>query len=680
VTVNSTTTMTEIASNITVNAGTTTRLLSAGADNVFTGALTGTGTIKVISDNGYFNWQGASSAFAGTYLQGEGLSAWIDGTGSESADYILDYSQTLNQNAILVLATYGDSATVKLGSLTGLTTTGTLENDGTGNAKFIVGNKVGAGASTTFRGTIVDNSGTLAIEKVGAGTLILTGQNTYTGGTTVTAGAIQIGDGGATGTAGNGNIGLAATARLVINRTGTFAIPGTIGGEGSVVNQGTGTVQLSASNSYSGGTLVNAGTVAALLPVGATGSPLGTGAVTLSGGQLSLQGVLKLGAPVAVAGYNQDVIFALSEASASAGTTASYDAAPGYVFYENGAAHNGGTGGLPSSGTIASAANANMTFQLAPYSGNNSLQLNNASGTVTFTTPTKLNVLSFLHSSGSGASGVNFTVHFTGTASTYSDSFTSPDWYDGTPFAISGISRIDRSSDAYDTNASNPRLYENDFSIPSEFLGKSIASIDFTTTGGTYFNLMGISGRQTDPSAVASYGNDVVVASDSSISVTGSLQQQLGKLSIGGQKLSLVGESGAKLMLGNATFTGTPVFDTDAGLTLQLGAVSGGSNGLVKQGAGTLTLAGAVAYGGPTTINAGTLVLNNGTTTTLTTITGAGNLIVAAGSNLNAASINVGALTIGGSGGSAAAVPEPGTLALLVFGVLAAAGLAWKRR
>ena len=40
---------------------------------------------------------------------------------------------------------------------------------------------------------------TLALQKVGVGTQILSGANTYTGGTTVTSGTLQIGNGGTTG-------------------------------------------------------------------------------------------------------------------------------------------------------------------------------------------------------------------------------------------------------------------------------------------------------------------------------------------------------------------------------------------------------------------------------------------------------------------------------------------------
>ena len=48
----------------------------------------------------------------------------------------------------------------------------------------------------TFSGVI---SGTGALVQAGSGTLILTGNNTYTGGTTISTGTLQIGNGGTTG-------------------------------------------------------------------------------------------------------------------------------------------------------------------------------------------------------------------------------------------------------------------------------------------------------------------------------------------------------------------------------------------------------------------------------------------------------------------------------------------------
>jgi autotransporter-associated beta strand protein len=48
----------------------------------------------------------------------------------------------------------------------------------------------------TFPGVI---SGTGSVTQAGIGTAILTGNNTYSGGTTITAGTLQLGNGGATG-------------------------------------------------------------------------------------------------------------------------------------------------------------------------------------------------------------------------------------------------------------------------------------------------------------------------------------------------------------------------------------------------------------------------------------------------------------------------------------------------
>ncbi|MFY3535611.1 autotransporter-associated beta strand repeat-containing protein, partial [Achromobacter denitrificans] len=67
----------------------------------------------------------------------------------------------------------------------------------------------------TFAGQV---SGTGAVEQRGAGTTILTGDNSYTGGTAISAGTLQLGDGGATG-AITGNV--ANNGTLAFNRADT---------------------------------------------------------------------------------------------------------------------------------------------------------------------------------------------------------------------------------------------------------------------------------------------------------------------------------------------------------------------------------------------------------------------------------------------------------------------------
>lgn len=102
------------------------------------------------------------------------------------------------------------------------------------------------GAEGTYAG-VISGSGTLT--KTGAGKLILTGDNTYTGNTVIDQGTLQIGNGGTTGSvAGN----IINNGALVFHRAGTYAFPGTITGSGSVSFEGGGTVVFTDAGAYSG--------------------------------------------------------------------------------------------------------------------------------------------------------------------------------------------------------------------------------------------------------------------------------------------------------------------------------------------------------------------------------------------------------------------------------------------
>lgn len=142
----------------------------------------------------------------------------------------------------------------------------------------------GTGAIETFAGTSFilggSISGSGSLVKEGWGTLTLTGSASHAGGTTIAAGMLQIGNGGTTGElAGN----VVNDAVLSFNRSNDYIFGGAISGTGVVVQSGAGTTTLAGTNSYSGGTLIRAGT----LQVSADGSLGASGtAVTFLGGAL----------------------------------------------------------------------------------------------------------------------------------------------------------------------------------------------------------------------------------------------------------------------------------------------------------------------------------------------------------------------------------------------------------
>jgi fibronectin-binding autotransporter adhesin len=118
----------------------------------------------------------------------------------------------------------------------------------------------------------------LALETA-SGTLVLTGANTYTGGTTIDSGAtLQLGNGGTTGSiAGD----IADSGTLVYDRSGALTIAADISGAGNVTYEGGTGVTINRTEDYSGTTTVNAQKVST-----SKASGVGNGSVVLNNAEL----------------------------------------------------------------------------------------------------------------------------------------------------------------------------------------------------------------------------------------------------------------------------------------------------------------------------------------------------------------------------------------------------------
>ena len=117
------------------------------------------------------------------------------------------------------------------------------------------GTEAGVGMQATINAVLAGDS---PLEKSDFGTLVLGADNTYTGGTTVREGVLQLGDGGTSGSI-IGNV--ANDGTLVFNRSDVFTFDGEITGSGALEQIGSGTTALTAANTYTGGTTISVGTL-----------------------------------------------------------------------------------------------------------------------------------------------------------------------------------------------------------------------------------------------------------------------------------------------------------------------------------------------------------------------------------------------------------------------------------
>jgi autotransporter-associated beta strand protein len=140
---------------------------------------------------------------------------------------------------------------------------------------------VAAAANYTFSG-VGQISGAATLTKTNSGSLTILTTNNYYGITTIGQGILQLGNGTTSGALGTNLI--QNSGALVLNLPGGNSFANVISGPGQFVQAGSGTLTLTASNSYSGGTTISNGTLQLN-----TGAWFGGGNVT-NNGQLTFNG------------------------------------------------------------------------------------------------------------------------------------------------------------------------------------------------------------------------------------------------------------------------------------------------------------------------------------------------------------------------------------------------------
>ncbi|HAF1581289.1 TPA: fibronectin-binding autotransporter adhesin ShdA [Salmonella enterica] len=519
------------------------------------------------------NWDGSKLT-----KQGDGTLI-LSNTGNDYGDTEIDGGILAAKDAASLgtgNVTIAESATLALSQ-------GTLDNNVTGGGKIVksgndelivIGDNTYSGGTTITGGTLtadhadslgtgaIVNSGVLqvgegelentlsgsgALVKTGTGELTLSGDNTYSGGTTITGGTLTADHADSLGTGAIANSG--------VLQVGEGELENTLSGTGSLVKTGTGELTLSGDNSYSGDTTITGGTLTA-----DHADSLGTGDIDNSGvlqvGEGELENTLSGTGSLVKTGTGE---LTLSGDNTYSGGTTIDD---GVLIATNVNALGGGD--IDNTGTLK--LDAEGEFNLANVTTQSGATTELAKGTT-------LNVDSLTQQADST---LNIDLSkANGESAITADSVTL-----GGTLNVTGIGSV---TDSWTPEAYTYTLIDSDSAITSDFDNLTVAGmnredVDFLTIDGkvdeadnTHYDLTASLSwyADRDNASTDAHGTFTLSDPDGSFNVAANL--------------------------------------TDVDDTLDPNSTWDGKS-LTKEGAGTLILSGDNDYSGGTTINEGTLV------------------------------------------------------------------------
>ncbi len=494
---------------LTINAGANSARAAHGTFTVDAGS-TFTVTSELDETTATSNWNGSKLT-----KQGDGTLI-LSNTGNDYGDTEIDGGILAAKDAASLGTgdvTIAENATLALSQ-------GTLDNNVTGGGQIV---------------------------KSGSDELIVTGDNTYSGGTTITGGTLTADHADSLGSGDIDNSG--------VLKVGEGDLENTLSGSGSLVKTGTGELTLSGGNDYSGGTTIIGGTLTA-----DHADSLGTGAVANSGvlqvGEGELENTLSGSGSLVKTGTGE---LTLSGDNSYSGATTITD---GTLIAAN--VNALGSGNIDNSGTLM--LDANGTFELADITTHTGATTALAAGST-------LDAGQLTQEDGS-------TLSIDLGAATDDAVITADSVTLGGTLNVTGIGSV---TDSWTPEAYTYTLIDSDSAITSDFDDLTIAGmnredVDFLTIDGkvdeadnTHYDLTASLSwyADRDNATTDAHGTFTLSDPDGSFNVAATL--------------------------------------TDVDDTLDPGSRWDGKS-LTKEGAGTLILSGDNDYSGGTTINEGTLV------------------------------------------------------------------------